>query len=203
MGRPKNIGQADGERLERAVHQAAPVCSLFDQGCIARCQRCSQGARLRSAGKHPLPIALQRHIIIVTTVYDIRKRSTARHFQALALAAPDAERKRTCVSVSGKILAVSCVSCGSPTDGSWRGTLLSNHRADGETRVRRDHKAPARLGEADAGSSRCARPLSGGRVYYNITRRSLVSDNTSNYCLQRVRCLPLRSQSFVPDSRPT
>lgn len=182
------------------MHQAAPVCSLLDQGCIARCQRCSQGARLRSAGKHPLPIALQRHIIIVTTVYDIRQRSTARHFQALALAAPDAERKRTCVSVSGKILAVSC---GSPTDGSWRGTLLSNHRADGETRVRRDHKASARLGEADAGSSRCSRPLSGARVYYDITRRSLVSDNTSNYCLQRVRCLHLRSQSFVPDSRPT
>lgn len=136
----------------------SPVCSLFDQGCIARCQQCSQGARLCSAGKHPLPIALQRHIIIVTIVYDIRKRSTARHFQALALAAPDAERQRTCVSVSGKILAVSC---GSPTDGSWRGTLLSNHRADGETRVRRNHKVAVRLGEADAGGSRRTRLLSG------------------------------------------
>ena len=136
----------------------SPVCSLFDQGCIARCQQCSQGACLCSAGKHPLPIALQRHIIIVTIVYDIRKRSTARHFQALALAAPDAERQRTCVSVSGKILAVSC---GSPTDGSWRGTLLSNHRADGETRVRRNHKVAVRLGEADAGGSRRTRLLSG------------------------------------------
>lgn len=66
--------------------------SLFDQGCIARCQRCSQGARLRSAGKHPLPIALQRHIIIVTVVYDIRKRSTARHFPSPS---PGGPRRRT------------------------------------------------------------------------------------------------------------
>lgn len=88
---------------EQCIRQAPSA--LSDQDCIARCQRCSQGTRLWSAGKHPLPIAVQRHIIIVTIVHDIRKRSTARHFQALALAAPDAERKRTCVSVSGKILA--------------------------------------------------------------------------------------------------
>jgi hypothetical protein len=185
---------------EQCIRQ--PPSTLCDRGCIARCQQCSQDARLWSAGKHPLPIAVQRHIIIVTIVHDIRKRSTARHFQALALAAPDAERKRTCVSVSGEILAVSC---GSPTDGSWRGTLLSNHRADFETRVRRDHKAAVRLGEADAGGSRCTRLLSGARVYYhNVTCRSAVSDKTSNSCLRRGDvCLPLRSQSFVPDICPT
>lgn len=75
---------------ERCIRQAPSA--LFDQGCIARCQRCSQGAHLCSAGKHALPIALQRHIIIVTFVYDIRKRSTARHFPSPS---PGGPRRRT------------------------------------------------------------------------------------------------------------
>lgn len=148
MGRPKDIGQADGERLERAVHRAAPSKSLRDQGRLSRCQRCSQDAHQWPGGKHPLSIALRRHIIIVTIVYTIRIRSTVRHIQALVPTAPDAERQRTCVSVSGQILAVSC---GSPK--MDRGEELCSpttlQRADGSARVRRDHKSAVLLGEAE------------------------------------------------------
>lgn len=170
--------------------------SLCDQSCISRFQRCSQDAHLWPAGKHPLSIALQRHIIIVTIVYDSRIRSTVRHIQALAPAAPDAERKRTCVPVSGKILAVSC---GSPTDGSWRGTLLSNHRAEREKSCQTRSQISCVLRKADAVSSRWMISLE-FQVCCVITCQTAVSNSTSNWSI--VRYLPLRSQSFIPTIRP-
>ena len=70
----------------------SPRLNPFDQNETTRCQRCSQAAHQSSAGKHSLSIALQRHIIIVTIVYDIRKRSTARHFPSPS---PGGPRRRT------------------------------------------------------------------------------------------------------------